>query len=103
MWQVDWSCGIERLELKEGRSYVQSIEYRGGGHATHTGRTWKVTPKESLLDSGHLVLQDAVEFCSVFGDKLTKPENGDRQLATDWEWGRLILSFNPDWQGFERR
>jgi hypothetical protein len=44
-----------------------------------------------------------VEFCSVFGDKLAKPENGDRQLATVWEWGRLILSFNPDWQGFERR
>ncbi len=102
IWQVNWNCGIERLELKRGRSYVQDIEYRGGGHATHIGHTWRVIPKESILNSGYVVLQDAVEFCSVFGVKLAKPETGDRQLATVWEWGRLILSFNPDWQGFER-
>ena len=39
---------------------------------------------------------------SVFGKKLSPPERGDRKLETIWEWGRTILSFNPDTQGFER-
>jgi hypothetical protein len=48
------------------------------------------------------VLQDAVDFCSPFGEKLAQPEQGERQLETVWEWGRMVLNFSPDWQGFVR-
>jgi hypothetical protein len=101
-WRVVWECGTEDLELKPDASYVQGIEYSGGGHATHAG-TWRVTPKESRLVGAHVVLQDAMEFCTVFGKRLTQPERRDRKLETVWEWGRVILSFNPDSQGFERQ
>jgi len=101
-WRVVWQCGTEDLELKPDASYVQTVEYAKGGHATHSG-TWKLTPKESRLEGAHVVLQDAVTFCSVSGDKFPEPERGDRRVETIWEWGRMILSFNPDWQGFTRQ
>ncbi len=96
-----WNCGTEELDLKADMSYVHEIEYTNGGHAKHNG-IWKVTQKESTLEGGHVVLEEAVEFCSAFGEKLKQPERGERKLETVWEWGRMILSFNPDWQGFER-
>jgi hypothetical protein len=101
-WRVTWSCGTEEVELKADSSYMHEIDFAVGGHASHAG-TWKVTPKESHLEGAHVVLQDAMEFCSVFGEKLPQPERGDRRLQTVWEWGRMILEFNPDWQGFERQ
>jgi hypothetical protein len=100
-WRVVWNCGTEDLDLKSDMSYVLEIEYARGGHAKHVG-TWCVTPKESRFEGAHVVLQDAVTFCSPFGEKLTQPVRGERKLETVWEWGRMILSFSPDWQGFER-
>ena len=100
-WRVVWKCGAELLELKPDSGYVQQIDYAGGGHATHSG-TWTVEQTSSGLDGSSVVLRDAETFCSVFGEKLSQPEHGDRKLETIWEWGRTILSFNPDWQGFER-
>lgn len=100
-WRVAWNCGTEDLDLKSDMSYVLAIEYAKGGYAKHVG-TWRVTPKESSFEGAHVVLQDAVTFCSPFGEKLTQPERGERKLETVWEWGRMILGFNPDWQGFER-
>jgi hypothetical protein len=79
-WRVVWRCGTEDLELKADASYVQEMEYAKGGHATHVG-AWRVTPKESRLEGAHVVLQDAMGFCSVFGEKLPEPERGDRRLS----------------------
>jgi hypothetical protein len=101
-WAVEWTCGTERLELKPEGSYVQEIAYAGGGRASHSG-TWRVTPKTSRLEGAHVVLQAADDYCTAFGEKLPTPERGDRQLETIWEWGRVILSFNPDIPGFERQ
>ena len=101
-WQVTWQCGTEGLDLRADSTYGQSIDYAVGGHATHTGK-WKITPRESHLEGANVVLQDAMEFCTTFGEKLPEPERGDRRLQTVWEWGRSILEFNPDVQGFERQ
>ena len=101
-WRVVWKCGTERLELGADATYTQHIDYAVGGTETHSG-TWTVAPKDSRLSGDKLVLKDALEFCSVFGERLPQPERGERQLVTLWEWGRVILSFNPDNQGFERQ
>jgi hypothetical protein len=101
-WRVVWDCGTESLELKSDATYRQGMDYAGGGHATHSG-TWRITPKQSVLEGAQVVLTDASEFCSAFGEKLKPPVGGDRQLEAVWEWGRVTLNFNPDIQGFERR
>jgi len=101
-WQVVWACGTEVVSLKPDATYVQQIEYTGGGSATHTGN-WRVMPKQAPLEGAHVILQAAMRFCSETGEKLEPPEQGDRALEAIWEWGRLILSFSPDVQGFERR
>ena len=102
-WAVEWNCGTETLELKADGSYVQAIDYADGSHARHSGTTWQVTPKSSRFEGAHVVLQDAEAYCATFGEKLAAPERGDRRLETIWEWGRVILSFNPDIPGFERQ
>lgn len=102
VWGVVWECGTERLDLKSDATYIQHIDYASGGTATRGG-TWRVAPGESRVEGGQIVLKDAMQFCSVLGEKLPKPEQTDRQLETIWEWGRLTLSFYPDIQGFERQ
>jgi hypothetical protein len=101
-WQVEWKCGKETLEFRTDKTYTQGIEYAAGGRADHSG-AWRVTAKESHLEGGHVVLQDALEFCTVFGEKLPVAQRADRSLETIWEWGRLTLSFNPDDAGFTRQ
>ena len=101
-WRVVWKCGTERLEIGADATYTQRIDFAAGGTATHSG-TWTVAPRQSHLSGGKLVLKDALQFCSVFGERLLKPEREERQLDAIWEWGRVILSFNPDNQGFERQ
>jgi hypothetical protein len=66
-WKVDWRCGKETLELRSDMSYTQAIEYPAGGRADHSG-VWHAPPKPSRLESGHVILQDALEFCTVFGE-----------------------------------
>ncbi len=94
-WRVAWQCGTETLVLKPDSSYVQTIDFEAGGTASNGGR-WRA-------EQGRVVLQDALEYCSVSGVKLQRPARRERSLNTEWEWGRVILSFNPDIQGFERR
>jgi hypothetical protein len=98
-WQVDWECGKESLELKADGSFIQEIDYAGGGHAIHTGKAWKVTPMPSSSVPGQVVLEDGADFCD-FGKRLKEPRLGERRLATVWEWGYFILQFNPDTVGF---
>jgi hypothetical protein len=45
---------------------------------------------------------NAFEACSVFGDKLQSPQREDRTPESVWEWGRMVLTLNPDIQGFAR-
>jgi hypothetical protein len=101
-WRVVWECGTEAVELKTDGTYLQEIDYTAGGHDSHEGK-WVTKPKESRLEGAHVVLQDALTFCTPFGEKLAQPERGDRDLEAVWEWGRLILSFNPDIQGFKHQ
>ena len=102
-WRAATECGIESLELKADTTYTQYIDFDGtGGSVSHNG-TWAVIPRSSSLSGGKLILKDALEFCSILGKRLPRPERGERQLETVWEWGRVLLSFNPDKQGFERQ
>jgi hypothetical protein len=101
-WRVEWKCGTEKLELGENAVYTQHINYAAGGTETNSG-TWTVATGKSLLSGSKLILKDAVEFCSVFGEKPPQTVRGERQLEAIWEWGRVTLSFNPDSQGFERQ
>lgn len=101
-WSVVWKCGTESLNLAADSTYTQHIDYAEGGTETHNG-TWTVVPRDSRLSGGKVVLKDALVFCSVFGERLPEPRHEKRQLETIWEGGRVILSFNPDIQGFERQ
>jgi hypothetical protein len=101
-WKVEWMCGVETLDLKSDGSYLYAIDFAAGGRSTDSGR-WQIEPKSERLSGAHVVLHSALEACGVFGDKLEPPERGDRRLETVWEWGRMLLIFNTDIQGFTRR
>src|SRR4029453_2550416 len=98
-WKVEWACGLETLDLKPDGTYVYTIDFAAGGRGTDAGR-WKIAAKTEHLVGAHVILQNALEACSVFGEKAVEPARRDRELETIWEWGRMILSFNPDIQGF---
>lgn len=100
-WTVDWTCGVETLDLNANGTYGHTIEFAAGGRATDSG-TWRLVPKSERLEGAHVILQNAPETCSTFGERISKPQRIDRQLEAIWEWGRMILSFNPDIQGFTR-
>jgi len=100
-WKVEWTCGLEALDLKPDGTYVYTIDFAAGGRATDAGQ-WKIAGRTEHLVGAHVILQNALEACSVFGEKAVQPARRDRELETIWEWGRMILSFNPDIQGFTR-
>jgi hypothetical protein len=100
-WKVEWTCGVETLDLKSDGTYAYAIGFTSGGRLTDSG-VWQITPKSERLSGAHVVLQNALKACSVFGDKLEPPNREDRALETVWEWGRMVLIFNPDIQGFTR-
>jgi hypothetical protein len=92
---------VETLELKADGTFVYAIDFAAGGRATDSGR-WRIAPKAESLVGAHVVLQNALDTCSAFGERAVQPARRDRELETIWEWGRMILSFNPDVQGFTR-
>jgi hypothetical protein len=92
---------LEALELKPDGTYFYAIDFAAGGRATDSGQ-WTIAAKTERLVGAHVILQNALQTCSVFGVKAIQPERGDRELEAIWEWGRMILSFNPDIQGFTR-
>src|SRR5205814_8484769 len=100
-WKVEWACGLETLQLKPEGTYTYTIEFAGGGRATEAGQ-WRIIPKAELFDGARVVLENALTPCSMSGEKLAEPERHDRQFVTIWEWGRMILSFHPDLEGFTR-
>jgi hypothetical protein len=100
-WRAEWACGVETLDLEPDQTYVYIIEFRVGGRATDGGQ-WTVIASTERLSGARVVLHNALDACSAFGEKLARPERRDRSLEAIWEWGRTILSFNPDLPGFER-
>lgn len=73
---------------------------RGG--VTDSG-SWKMVPKNDRLSGARVVLQNALDTCSTFGEKVSASRRTDRFLETIWEYGRTVLVFNPDVQGFTRQ
>ena len=100
-WKVEWTCGVETLQLKPEGTYSYTIDFAAGGRATDTGQ-WRIIPKAKFMDAARVVLENALAPCSMSGEKLAEPERRDRELVTIWEWGRMILSFHPDLEGFTR-
>jgi hypothetical protein len=100
-WKVEWTCGVETLELKPDGTYLYAIDFTVGGRLTDSG-AWRIAPQSERLSGAHVILRNALEACSVFGDKWQSPQREDRTLETVWEWGRMVLIFNPDIQGFTR-
>jgi hypothetical protein len=100
-WRVEWTCGLETLDLQPDGIYVYTIDFAAGGRATDSGR-WRVSAKAEPLVGAHVILLNALDHCSAFGEKVVQSPRRDRELETIWEWGRMILSFNPDIQGFTR-
>ena len=100
-WKVEWTCGLETLQLKPEGTYTYTANFAAGGRAADAGQ-WRILPKAELLDGARVVLENALTPCSMSGEKLAEPERHDRELVTIWEWGRMILSFHPDLEGFTR-
>ena len=100
-WRVDWNCGVETLELRRDWTYSYEIDFAAGGRVIDTGK-WKIVPKKERLSGAQVVLQNAVDPCSAFGERIPAPGRTDRALEAVWEWGRTVLVFNPDIQGFTR-
>jgi len=100
-WKVEWTCGAQTLDLNASGNYDYHIDFATGGQVTDSGH-WRMIAKTELLSGAQVVLENALETCSAFGEKIREPTRADRALETIWEWGRMILSFNPDVQGFTR-
>ncbi len=100
-WKVDWECGVETLDLRPDGTYLWTIDLAAGGRVTDSGK-WKLSAKTETLAGAHVTLVNALEACSWSGEQLAHPTREDRELETIWEWGRMILSFHPDIQGFTR-
>ena len=98
---MTWRCGAETLQLRTDGTFAHTVEFAAGGRIVDSG-AWRVIPKTERLVGARVVLENALEPCSVFGEKLLQPERRDIRLTTIWEWGRMVLSFNPDTQGFTR-
>lgn len=100
-WRVSWTCGVEALELKADGTYAYSVTFPSGEAATDQGH-WEVIPMESRLNGAGVRLKAAHLGCSPSGKRTKNGEREDRTLRTIFEWGRTILSFHPDIQGFTR-
>lgn len=100
-WKVDWKCGVETLNLRADGTYVYDIEFAAGGRATDSG-SWRLVARKSRLRGAEVVLLNALETCSVFGEKIEKVSRGDRSLEAMYEYGRTLLLSNPDIEGFAR-
>ena len=83
-------------------TYSYSIEYAKGERATDSG-SWKLVPKRERLRGAQVVLLNALDTCSVFGERIAAPGRTDKSLETVWEYARTVLLFNPDIQGFTRQ
>lgn len=99
-WRVSGECGVEELELRADGTYTYSVAFALGGRAANSG-SWKVLPMTSRLYGAVVVLQDALG-CTLETDPVKRVARHDRWLRTLVEWGRTILSFDPDHQGFTR-
>jgi hypothetical protein len=100
-WKVEWTCGVETLDLNTDGTYTSTIDYSTGGRATDSGR-WELQPKSEAFAGARVILREALDTCSAFGAKVDRPDRHDRQLETTWEWGETLLVFNPDVEGFTR-
>jgi hypothetical protein len=102
-WVVDHRFGRENLVLSRDRTYVQRLTYARGGIVSNRGKWW-ITHAEGKqrFDGGFVVLGDALVFADAFGDELRAPERIDWKLQASREWGRMVLSFSTDLEGFRR-
>jgi hypothetical protein len=60
-------------------------------------------PKTERLSGATVVSQQALDTCSPSGEKVEGAPRADRSLETVWEYGRTVLVFDPDTQGFTRK
>jgi hypothetical protein len=100
-WREEWECGVETLVFESDGTYTYTVEFAVGGRATDSGQ-WKIIPKTDFLEGAHVVLKNALDLCSPFGEKVTEPQREDLPLVASWEYGRLTLSYDPDSAGFTR-
>ena len=95
--------GRETLVVSRDGSYVQQLKLDTGRSVSNHGRWWIAPAKpEERLDGGFIVLGGALVFADPFGNEEHTPERIDWRLQTSHEWGRMVLSFSPDLEGFTR-
>jgi hypothetical protein len=102
-WKVAHRFGTEILILAADGTYKQRLEDKDRTLRANQGR-WRVevAPAGRKLAGSRLVLEDAFIFATPFGDPEPKPSRGRWELEAVHEWGRMVLSFNPDTPGFVR-
>src|SRR5207237_283696 len=58
-WKVEWTCGLETLQLKPEGTYTYTVDFAAGGRATDVGQ-WRIIPKAELLDGDRVVLANVL-------------------------------------------
>ena len=64
--------------------------------------SWGVTPKAQRLQGAKVILREALNPCLVPSSMVHQRERQDIELEAVWEWGGIVLIFNPDEPGFTR-
>lgn len=103
-WVVTHSFGREHLFFSRNGTYVQQMTYARGGIVVANHGRWWITPAlgKERLDGGFVVLGGALVFADAFGNEERAPERSDWKLQANHEWGRMVLRFSPDLEGFRK-
>lgn len=102
VWQADHSFGSETLVLSNDGRYTQILVEPSGRKIENSGQ-WKVQPSRETLAGSKVILRKALVFANPFGNRDSNPQPQDWELEAVHEWGRTVLTFNPDLPGFQRK
>ncbi len=93
-WSVWHDFVTDSLVLASDGSFLQSLAGRDHRRLRATGR-WRREYREVVLDR-------AYSFHTLRFDDFEETLEETR-IHIAWEWGRMVLSFDPDVEGFTRR
>jgi hypothetical protein len=98
-WKVDHEFGRETIEFRADGTFVQTMSDSGGSSVTNEGH-WEF--RKGDVDGAVVHLESAICFADPSGHRSADRTPIKLDLLAVREWGRLTLSFNPDFEGFTR-
>ncbi len=100
-WKAQHNFGTETLTISTDGTFTQRLVEKNGRSSQNQGH-WELVPVAEKFSGSQVLLHEALVFSSPFGERELDPHRTDWKLEALYEWGRLILCFNPDLPGFHK-